>query len=148
MQNWAISQNYDCFTQDDPEIGIFKKLCFYQSLQKIILWALRIGKIIVKGTEYAIYTFCTFPYKTNGISLGLSNVNIGNYFTLAFLYLCPPENYQKLQYILSNKQQKRASMRRCNFIRNMSRDQRIDQSAMSIQSLLITNGASFWWRHT
>ena len=83
MQNWVISQSF--FTQDDPEIGILKKLCFYQSFaKKSILLDLRIGKIIVKGTGYAIYTFCTFPYKTNGISLGLSNVNIGNYFTLAF----------------------------------------------------------------
>ena len=70
MQNWAISQHYDFFTQDDPEIGILKKLCFYQSFEKSILLGLRIGKIIVKGTGYVIYTFCTFPYKTNGISLG------------------------------------------------------------------------------
>ena len=43
---------------------------FYQSFAKKYIVRLRIGKIIVKGTGYAIYTFCTFPYKTNGISLG------------------------------------------------------------------------------
>ena len=35
------------------------------------------------------------------------------------------------------------SFKRRNFIRNVSRDQRIDQSATSIQSLLNTNGATF-----
>ena len=43
---------------------------FYQSFAKKYIVRLRIGKIIVKGTGYAIYTFCTFPYKINGISLG------------------------------------------------------------------------------
>ena len=49
------------FTQDDPEL---KKFYLYQSFaKKIALLDVRIGKIIVKGTGYAIYTFCTFPYQ-------------------------------------------------------------------------------------